>query len=68
MASILVYIEGDGESPGRASLEALGGARRVATQPGAARHAFVALAGQQGMMCRSVPGLIACLVQDHVQR
>lgn len=45
MASILVYIEIDGEHPSRASMEALGEGRRIATALGAALHAFVPLPG-----------------------
>jgi electron transfer flavoprotein alpha subunit len=45
VASILVYIERDGESPGCASVEALGEARRMATHLGAVLHAFVSLSG-----------------------
>ncbi len=41
MASILVYIESDGEGPKGASLEALGEARRIASTLGATLYAYV---------------------------
>jgi hypothetical protein len=54
VASILVYIESDGETPGCAFLKALGEARRMVTHPGAS-HA-------------SAAGLIARLARDRVLR
>jgi hypothetical protein len=45
VACILVYIESDGETPRRASLEALGEGRRMASYLGATLHALVSLTG-----------------------
>lgn len=64
MASILVYIELDGEQPRRASMEALGEGRRMATSLGAALHALVLVPGTRSVSAGHSAGLPADLPAD----